>query len=84
MQQRRCDEEFQQRGFAEALTVKDAAFHRPVTVMPCGLPSKAVVVCGQCVSLLQAAKLVQAKPEAVDMRKLRQGAKTGTRTPDET
>jgi len=64
------------------LTVKDAASHRPVTVMPCRLPSTAVVARGQCVSLLQAAKHVRAKPEAVDMRKLRQGAKTGTTSPD--
>lgn len=58
----------------EQLTVKDAASRRPVTVMPCRLPSKAVAARGQYVSLLQAAKHTQAKPETVILRKLRQSA----------
>ena len=58
----------------EQLTVKDAASRRSVTVMPCRLPSKAVAARGQYVSLLQAAKHTQAKPETVILRKLRQSA----------
>ena len=58
----------------EQLTVKDSVSRRPVTVMPRHLPSKAVAARGQYVSLLQAAKHAQAKPETVGLRKLRQGA----------
>lgn len=71
MQSRKCDRELQQREFAEATYEKDAASRRPVTVMPCRLPFSAVAARGQCVSLLQAAKHVQAQPKAVDMCKLR-------------
>ena len=67
-------ENFNRGSSPKKLTVKDAVSRRPVTVMPCRLPSDAVAARGQCVSLLQAAKHVQAKPEAADMGKLRQGA----------
>lgn len=67
-------ENFSRGSSPRELTVKDAASRRPITVMPCRLPSNAVAARGQCVSLLQAAKHVQAKPEAADIGKLRQGA----------
>jgi hypothetical protein len=56
------------------LTVEHTGSRRPVTVMPRRLPSLPVAARGKCVSLLQAAKHIQTKPEAVDTRKLRQSA----------
>jgi hypothetical protein len=46
----------------------------PVTAMPCRLPSEPVAAGGKSVSLLQAAKHLQTKPEAVVMRKLQRNA----------
>jgi hypothetical protein len=48
--------------------------YRPFTAMPCRLPSDSVAAGGKCVSLLQAAKHLQTKPEAVVMRKLQRNA----------